>query len=158
MRSPLSLPLALLLAALTACSDDASPGPDEAPACSSLQATGPFISEPAVASLPAPQGGSLSNGAYALTAMQGSGQATPRRDAMILTSTDANGLQVEWTTEQEGGAVVVRRGSVAVTSATELTFQWACPDIQSEGPAGFTADATTLTLFGALGTLTFERQ
>ena len=154
----LSLPIALLLATLTACSDDSSPD-EGAGACNPLRPAGPFISETVVGTKPVPQGGSLSAGTYVLTAMAGDkGDAVPRRDLLSITTPDKSSLQIDWSTEQQGGEITIRSGSVAITSATELTFLWACPTLQNEAASGYTSDGTTLTVFGALGTLTFQRQ
>jgi hypothetical protein len=99
---------------------------------------------------PTPEGGQFVSGTYDLTAMiiytadAGNDEPDPRRETVVIT---ASGGDVTVQAAEISGTSLRRNSGMASASGTQVSFTPTCPTPASTDISGYTATATTFTIF-----------
>jgi hypothetical protein len=141
---------------LAACGTSTSPSVGES--CNTVDATGPCVTAVlGTGTPPSPAGGAIAAGIYDLTSeiVYPTGDAgvelgeESRREVLAASSVTNTTLTVQMT--QASGTTVVRQSGPVAISGAQVSFTPTCPPPgdagDNGGSAGFTATATTFTLF-----------
>jgi hypothetical protein len=125
--------------------------------CNTIVPVGPCVSDTiGNGTAPTPAGGSIVPGTYELTARTiyvtgdagGMGDTSARRETFVVTK---NGGDIVLETSHVSGTTVQRQKGIVTTNNTMAMFAVSCPPPgdggDNGGMAGYTATATTFTLF-----------
>jgi hypothetical protein len=152
--------IAGVLVGLWACSSSSTSSDSIAlpPPCNTLFDDGPTVTAAAVAAAaPAPAGGMISDGAYALTALTAYVGVGGKTGNLPLTASEVQ--TISGTTLQEDGKIngqESRYTSTISVSGTTISTSDTCP-MPGTATHGYTATATNLRIYNTMATFTLEQ-